>query len=124
MPAEHRKQASQEQQQPESDDMVQVAPQNVSVSQGQNFFKVYVNNTEIGFTPWDIRLTLSEILGGDRAGIHVEKLGMLVMSPLHAKALLKALDTALSKYEGRFGKIELDRVEAQISGPSPGTTPQ
>jgi hypothetical protein len=69
---------------------------------------VYCNNAETLIGPWDIRLVFSEVLGcGANADVEKELRANVVMSPAHARALAKALETALSQFEQVYGQIKM-----------------
>lgn len=80
-------------------------------------FSIYVNNTEMGLSAWDVRIKLGEISSQKPDGnLVVKNHGMIVMSPAHAKAFLEALQTTVSLYEEKFGEIDLARIKDATSG--------
>jgi hypothetical protein len=79
-------------------------------------FSIYINNTEMGLSAWDVRVKLGEILGQkDGGNLIVRNHGMIVMAPAHAKAFLEALQTTVSLYEEKFGEIDLARIK-EVTG--------
>ena len=77
-------------------------------------FSIYCNSTEIGLSPWDVRIKLMEGLGGEAGVLEVMVHGTVVMSPLHAKAFLEALQRTIHIYEDNFGPIDISRVNEQL----------
>jgi hypothetical protein len=91
---------------------IQVQPQ-VEWTGGETAFSIYVNNTEMGLSAWDLRIRVGEILGQKPEGNFVVKNhGTIVMAPAHAKAFLEALQTTVAIYEEKFGEIDLSRIKA------------
>ncbi len=81
-------------------------------------FSVYSNATEIGLSPWDIRIKFMENTGtGGPLDLTVH--GTIVMSPLHAKAFLTALQHTLSIYEEKAGELDFQKVIASFNPQSP-----
>lgn len=65
-----------------------------------------------GFSGWDVRMKLGEIVGQTEDGrAQVKNLGTTVMSPAHAKAVLEALQKTVRLYEEKFGAIDLARIQ-------------
>ena len=73
-------------------------------------FSVYCSATEIFLTGWDVRISLMENLppvdGISTAIVH----GSIVLSPIHAKALAQAMNTAIAQYEEKFGILDVQKV--------------
>jgi hypothetical protein len=88
-------------------------------------FSVYCNATEVLISPWDVRINFMEnippIEGVPVLLVH----GSIVMSAIHAKALLKGLEKSISIYEEKFGDLDVQRVEdfqkAMLSESTPQT---
>jgi hypothetical protein len=82
---------------------------------------IYANSTEMGFTPWDIRFKLGEIvgLGSQSNSVQAKHIATVLMSPGHAKAVFEALERTIKLYEEKFGEIDLAKVKAAMSPPSP-----
>jgi hypothetical protein len=79
---------------------------------GDSYVTFYTNNAQIEANPWDLKLVFGEIEktemvpGGEGAPkIYVEDKARIVMSPQHAKALMKALQENLAQYEAQMGPI-------------------
>jgi hypothetical protein len=66
----------------------------------------YSNGTHLGFSPWDIRIKLMEIIDKDNLTEH----GIVIMSPAHAKALLAALQSTVQQYEDKYGEIDITKI--------------
>ena len=77
-------------------------------------FVIYINATEMGITPWDIRIKLMEHVDSEGITPIVKKHGAIVMSPVHAKVMLAALAQTVSNYEEKFGEIDLTKVNEAI----------
>ncbi len=70
-------------------------------------FSVYTNRVEITISTWDVRFKIMEILEKDGDTLRIKKHGDVVMAPLHAKALARALESTIKQYEEKFGEIDL-----------------
>lgn len=77
-------------------------------------FSVYTNRVELNLTPWDVRMQIMEIVGKDGESLAIERHGSVVMSPLHAKALLRALESTIRKFEDRFGELDLAKLDEPV----------
>ncbi len=75
---------------------------------------IYCNSTEMSATPWDIRIKLMEMYDADGTTPLVRKHGVLITSPMHAKAMLEALRITVQKYEEAFGVIDLEKIQTAI----------
>jgi hypothetical protein len=84
----------------------------------ESMFTVYVNNTEVGFTPWDIRFKFREIMDSQGDQPIIKKHGTAVMAPAHAKVLAAALQQTISMYEEKFGNIETAKI-MEVVNPTP-----
>ena len=72
------------------------------------FVSLYVNDTQVQISPWDVRMIFGEIADPatkERPTVRVKSLGEVRMSPQHAKRLVKILARLLVGYEKRFGVI-------------------
>jgi len=76
-------------------------------------FSVYTNRVELNLTIWDLRLQIMEIVGKDEDSnsLLIKHHGSVAMSPLHGKALLRALDSTIKQYEEKFGELDLSRLD-------------
>jgi hypothetical protein len=74
-------------------------------------FSIYCNGIEVGFTPWDIRLVIKEIVDVLDQKPVIVKHGTIAMSPPHAKAMLEAMQRAIAIYEEKFGEIDLTKIK-------------
>ncbi|KAA2297611.1 DUF3467 domain-containing protein [Clostridioides difficile] len=66
----------------------------------ENKFSVYTNDITIGMSPYDVTISLKQNLPGE-----VIELGVVSMSPQHAKVLSQILKVHLDQYEELFGTI-------------------
>jgi hypothetical protein len=65
---------------------------------------VYVNLARIGHTPMELTFDFACLLPGQEPA---EVQSRLVMSPMGAKLLLRALAENLARYEAAFGEVRL-----------------
>lgn len=79
---------------------------------------MYVNNVEMAFSAWDIRIQIGEVLGQKDGELVGKNLGTVVMAPAHAKAFLEALKTTMSLFEEKFGEIDMARIKEAGFSPS------
>lgn len=83
------------------------------------YFSLYANDVQSMLTVWDLRLVFGEIESATPGELVVTTHCDVVMSPMHAKSLLRMLTRVMSDYEKKFGPIRLpDEVEHQLSEPS------
>jgi hypothetical protein len=74
------------------------------------FVSLYVNDTQIQLTPWDVRLILGIVTdppSAERQTVLVKTLGEIRMSPQHAKRMAIVLMQQLKHYEAAVGAIPL-----------------
>jgi hypothetical protein len=95
-------------------DVPLIRPTHPRFDDAGNPFVIYCNSTEMTVTPWDIRIKLMEMYDAEGTTPIVRKHGVVVTSPMHAKAMLEALKTTIQKYEENFGTIDLERIQAVI----------
>lgn len=69
----------------------------------------YANLVRIAHTASEVMLDFARFLPGDR---HAKVVSRVVLSPLSAKLLLKALTENLAKYEDKFGEIEIPQKQS------------
>jgi hypothetical protein len=74
-------------------------------------FLVYCNNSEMGLTPWDIRIKFMEVFDREGDNAVIRRHGTVVFSPQHAKAMLESLAETIRVYEEKFGEIDLARIK-------------
>lgn len=75
-----------------------------------DFVSLYVNDTQVQVSPWDIRLILgviSEPPTPKRPTILIKSIGEIRMSPQHAKKVTMILLQQLKIYEDTIGPIPL-----------------
>jgi hypothetical protein len=90
--------------------------QQVESFRSSTFVKLYANNVQIEFTPWDFQLTFGDMLR-DNTKMRIEQSACVLMSPQHAKALSQLLARHVREYEQRIGDIKLPQ-------PSPEPKPE
>jgi hypothetical protein len=88
-----------------------------------NFVSLYVNNTNCGYTRFDIQAVFSRTQLTMTDTPSIEEVAVVTMSPQHAKAFLQAFEGNLKSYEKQYGEIVLDpeKTEAQAE---PETSPE
>jgi len=67
---------------------------------------IYINSAGGSVSPWDIRITVGNIVDLGSGEGAIEDSVTLVMSPEHAKAMVKTLSSSVEKYEELFGEIK------------------
>lgn len=89
----------------------------------KNYAAVYSNFAQVGLTPWDIRITFSQ-LGEHEIGVTgVSDLTTVIMTPLMAKVLVQVLRQNVLLYEKNHCAIPvpaglLRRTESPSASPS------
>ncbi len=82
----------------------QPGPTPVNIELPPDLEAVYSNFALITHSPSEVIIDFARILPNvPRARIYAR----IIMTPLHAKLLLRALGENLSKYEGQFGEINV-----------------
>jgi hypothetical protein len=99
----------------------------IQMQGGRGVSTVYVNGIAILYSPWDFSLVFLRGLpaesgagaGGDEHAFETEAqaVNSVVMSPQHAKAMLKALADNIEAYEKEHGEIPVVK-------PAPGSAAQ
>ena len=70
---------------------------------------IYSNLALITHSPSEFIIDFARMMPGlPRARVHAR----IIMTPQHAKLLLKALEDNIKKYEARFGEIKLHGMDA------------
>ena len=69
----------------------------------------YANLVRIAHTPSEVMLDFARLLPGDPGAKIVSR---VLLSPLSAKLLIRALTENLSKYETQFGEIEIPQKQS------------
>ncbi len=79
-------------------------PTQINVELSADLEAIYTNFAIITHSPSEIVIDFARMLpGAPKAKVHAR----VVMTPLNAKLLLKALEDNLSKYEERFGEVRV-----------------
>lgn len=79
-------------------------------------FRVYCNAIEFGYSPWDIRLIIKELVEARDQQTTFVTHGTIAMSPVHAKAALEALQKTVAIYEEKFGEIDISKIKEVTEG--------
>jgi len=69
----------------------------------------YANLVRIAHTPSEVMLDFARLLPGDPGAKVVSR---ILVSPLSAKLLVRALSENLAKYEAQFGEIEIPQKQS------------
>jgi len=75
------------------------------VVRSPNFQTIYSNVVRAGFTPWDVRVTLGQVIEPEISTTQTEEQVTFVMSPQHFKAMLNVLNKVLATWETQFGQV-------------------
>lgn len=70
-----------------------------------NFVSIYANSMNAEATFSDVKIYFGEITEASQERLAIEDKVSIVMSPEHAKSVLKALGVAIKGYEDSFGPI-------------------
>ncbi len=70
---------------------------------------VYANLVRIAHSPSEVTLDFARLLPGDP---HAKVVARVLMSPLSAKLMLRALTENLAKYESTFGEIAIPKKQS------------
>ncbi len=85
---------------------------------------IYSNFAQIGVTPWDIRITFSQLGEHEINVTGVMDLTTVIMTPLMAKVLANVLRTNVKLYEQNHGEIQIPAgVLRKTGSPSPSASP-
>ena len=81
----------------------------VEKTRAADFKIIYVNSALVQLGAFDFRISVGVAPEDDKPDevIRLEEHAQLIMSPQHAKALLRALANNVKKYEDEFGEINL-----------------
>ncbi len=85
-----------------------VPPQRPQIHLPVDLEPVYANLVRIAHTPSEVMLDFARLLPGDPGAKIVSR---VLLSPLSAKLLIKALTENLGKYEAQFGEIEIPQKQ-------------
>ena len=90
-------------------------------------FTTYANNTQVGWTHFDVRMTFGEVVDALPDKIVVEQRAQITISYLQAKILTLILGQAISQHEEIFGELKLPpdvtiQVSSAQGSPAPGTS--
>ena len=69
----------------------------------------YANLVRIAHTPSEVMLDFARLLPGDSGAKVVSR---ILLSPLSAKLLIRALTENLGKYEAQFGEIDIPQKQS------------
>lgn len=69
------------------------------------FRTIYANTTKMAYTPWDVRISFSQLVDASQGGSIIEEEVCLVMSPQHAKVVAAIWQDTIRQYESKFGEV-------------------
>lgn len=102
----------------QSTDKEQIELNPSDVRRASDFVSLYINNTRFGYTNWDIQMICGRVTATtDTTQNPVEEIAVIAMSPQHAKAVLKALESNIKIYEDEHGEIKMSE-EKQSAQPT------
>jgi hypothetical protein len=84
-------------------------PAQIRVRIPPNLPTAYANVVRIAHTPAEIMFDFARILPGDK---DAEVVSRVLMSPLGAKLLLRALNENLAKFEATYGEINIPQKQS------------
>lgn len=90
------------------------------LKQSPLFRTVYSNAARLAYTPWDVRITYSQLTDVSEKGAVIQDEICVVMSPQHAKVLMAMWRDTILQYEGKFGAVP-DLRDASKAFVSPAT---
>ncbi|HID52171.1 MAG TPA: DUF3467 domain-containing protein [Anaerolineae bacterium] len=76
----------------------------ITIDMPKNLSAVYSNVAFMRYTPAEILIDFAQVLPGTPRG---QILARIIMSPMHAKMLQRALADNIAKYERQFGEIRM-----------------
>jgi hypothetical protein len=71
----------------------------------------YSNVMRVAHSPFEFTFDFGTMPVGPEDGGAMTVYNRIIMSPAHAKIMLKTLEENIKNYEGRFGEIELPEPE-------------
>jgi hypothetical protein len=86
--------------------MTQPTPKQIAMEVDANIESIYANLARIAHSPADIVLEFAHLLPGSKKA---KVSSRIVMTPLSAKLLLRALSDNLARYEASFGEITVPK---------------
>jgi hypothetical protein len=93
--------------------MEQPRPQQISIELGDKEAEgIYANLAMIVHSPTEIVMDFARIMPGMPKS---KVLSRIIMTPMHAKLLLKALEDNIKKFEKQFGEIKIHGLPTQAS---------
>ncbi len=85
------------------------------ITRSPQFVSLYINNTQFAYTKWDIQMVCGRVtVTLDRSQNPLEEIASIAMSPVHAKAVLLALQANITSYEAEHGEIIMRDTQAQV----------
>jgi hypothetical protein len=89
-------------------EIILIEPDNVV--RRDDAFNAYINNTQFAYTKWDVQMVCGVItVSKDKGHQFAEEVGVIVMSPEHAKAVSEALIKNIEAYEAEHGEITVPK---------------
>ena len=79
----------------------------------------YVNFLRVMYAPSEAKLDFCQTAPGQNQAAQL--ISSLVTTPLHAKAMVKALAASIERYEEQFGEIQLPELRAVADAKGEGS---
>lgn len=93
-------------------------PQRINLEIPADLPAVYANFVVITHSPWEVFLDFAQILPNlPKARVRTR----LVLTPVNAKMLLRALNENIARYEAKHGEIEIPSNQASLADQLFGT---
>lgn len=93
--------------------MEQPRPQQISIELGDKEAEgIYANLAMIVHSPTEVVIDFARVMPGMPKS---KVLSRIIMTPMHAKLLLKALEDNIKKFEKQFGEIKVHGMNSQSS---------
>ena len=87
------------------------------IERADSFAEFYVNHCQVGFTPYDVFIFLSEAAHGSDGNVHLRQKTRVVMSPIEAKLLIKFLTNAMVTFESTYGEVKIHpSIDVDVAG--------
>lgn len=88
------------------------------------FRTIYANTTKLAYTPWDVRISFSQLIDVSQGGSIIEEEVCVVMSPQHAKVLVAMWQDTIRQYESKFGEVPDLREASKFFVPPDAAEPK
>lgn len=80
-------------------DQIDLSKRPSTTTRAADFVTIYANSAKVEASVWDIRIRLGQIEEASATQLVINEVVCVYMSPEHAKAFLKVLETGIENYE-------------------------